>query len=61
MPALERMNTPPPVTERADGYVQDESSQWVAASVGAADGERVLDVCAAPGGKATAMAATARR
>ena len=55
--ALERMNTPPPVTERADGYVQDESSQWVAAAVEAAAGERVLDVCAAPGGKATAMTA----
>ncbi len=45
------------MTERADGYVQDESSQWVAAAVEASDGERVLDVCAAPGGKATAMAA----
>jgi 16S rRNA (cytosine967-C5)-methyltransferase len=56
VPALERMNQPPPVTERADGYVQDESSQWVAAAVEAAAGERVLDVCAAPGGKTTAMA-----
>jgi 16S rRNA (cytosine967-C5)-methyltransferase len=34
VPALERMNEPPPVTTRADGYVQDESSQWVAAAVG---------------------------
>ena len=56
VPALERMNQPPPVTERADGYVQDESSQWVAAAVEATVGERVLDVCAAPGGKATAVA-----
>ncbi len=56
VPALERMNQAPSVTERADGYVQDESSQWVAAAVEAAVGERVLDVCAAPGGKATAMA-----
>ncbi len=56
VPALERMNQAPPVTERADGYVQDESSQWVAAAVGAAAGDLVLDVCAAPGGKATAMA-----
>ena len=56
VPALERMNHAPPVTERADGYVQDESSQWVAAAVGGAPGERVLDVCAAPGGKATAVA-----
>jgi len=55
IPALERMNTAPSVTTRADGYVQDESSQWVAAAVAAGAGERVLDVCAAPGGKATAM------
>jgi 16S rRNA (cytosine967-C5)-methyltransferase len=57
LPALERMNQAPPVTTRADGYVQDESSQWVAAAVEATTGELVLDVCAAPGGKATAMAA----
>jgi 16S rRNA (cytosine967-C5)-methyltransferase len=56
VPALERMNHAPPVTIRADGYVQDESSQWVAAAVEPAAGERVLDVCAAPGGKATALA-----
>jgi 16S rRNA (cytosine967-C5)-methyltransferase len=54
--ALERMNEPPPVTARADGYVQDESSQWVAAAVSGQVGERILDVCAAPGGKATAIA-----
>jgi 16S rRNA (cytosine967-C5)-methyltransferase len=57
MPALERMNVPPPVTERADGYIQDESSQWVAAAAEAQPGEMILDLCAAPGGKATAMAA----
>lgn len=56
--ALERMNAAPPVNVRADGYVQDESSQWVAAAVAAQPGELVLDVCAAPGGKATALAAT---
>ncbi|HUS43823.1 MAG TPA: RsmB/NOP family class I SAM-dependent RNA methyltransferase [Ilumatobacteraceae bacterium] len=56
VPALERMNQAPPVTERADGYVQDESSQWVAAAVEASNDELVLDMCAAPGGKATAMA-----
>ena len=55
-PALERMNQAPPVSERADGYIQDESSQWVAAAVESGPGERVLDVCAAPGGKATAVA-----
>ena len=57
VPAMERMNQRPPVTERADGYVQDESSQWVATSVQATEGEQILDMCAAPGGKATAMAA----
>jgi 16S rRNA (cytosine967-C5)-methyltransferase len=46
------------VTERADGYVQDQASQWVAEAVGAGPGERVLDLCAAPGGKATALAGT---
>ncbi|HUF99906.1 MAG TPA: transcription antitermination factor NusB [Ilumatobacter sp.] len=56
--AMERMNVPPPVSSRADGYVQDESSQWVAASVNAQPGELVLDVCAAPGGKATGIAAS---
>jgi 16S rRNA (cytosine967-C5)-methyltransferase len=56
--SMERMNEPPPVTQRADGYVQDLSSQWVASSVGAASGERVIDVCAAPGGKTTALSAT---
>jgi len=56
--ALERMNVPSPVTTRSDGYVQDESSQWVAASVGAQRGELVLDLCAGPGGKATGLAAS---
>lgn len=54
--AMERMNEAPPVTSRADGYVQDRSSQWVAAAVEAASGDIVLDMCAAPGGKATAVA-----
>ena len=56
--ALARMNEPPPVSVRDDGYVQDRSSQWVAELVNARAGERVVDLCAAPGGKATAMAAT---
>jgi 16S rRNA (cytosine967-C5)-methyltransferase len=55
--AMERMNEAPPVSVRADGYVQDRSSQWVAELVEAAPGERVVDLCAAPGGKATALAA----
>ncbi|MGA9276072.1 transcription antitermination factor NusB [Ilumatobacter sp.] len=56
VPALERMNQAPTVTERPDGYVQDFSSLWVAYAVEAKAGERVLDMCSAPGGKATAMA-----
>ena len=56
--ALESMNGAASSTERADGYVQDQASQWVAHAVGAQVGERVLDLCAAPGGKATAMAQT---
>lgn len=54
--ALETMNEAPGVTERADGYVQDLASQWIAAAVPAGPGEVVLDLCAAPGGKATAVA-----
>ena len=54
--ALERMNEPPPVSERDDGYIQDRASQWVADLVRAAPGDAVLDVCAAPGGKTTAIA-----
>ena len=38
--------------------VQDEASQLVALMAGVAPGERVLDACASPGGKTTAMAAT---
>lgn len=56
--ALEVMDTAPEVTTRADGYTQDLASQWVAAAVGARAGQRVADVCAAPGGKATALAAS---
>jgi 16S rRNA (cytosine967-C5)-methyltransferase len=56
--ALAAMNVAAPATARADGYVQDESSQLVGAAVGVAPSERVADVCAAPGGKATAMAAS---
>lgn len=55
--SLATMNLPAAATERADGYIQDLGSQWVAAAVPCADGDLVLDACAAPGGKATAMAA----
>ncbi|HUP71297.1 MAG TPA: transcription antitermination factor NusB [Acidimicrobiales bacterium] len=59
--ALEQMNVAAEVTERDDGYVQDPASQEVAAQVGAAAGDRVVDLCAAPGGKATAMASAMSR
>lgn len=36
-------------------YIQDEAAGLVVAMAGAAAGMRVLDVCAAPGGKATAL------
>ena len=55
--ALAQMNKAAAATVRADGYIQDRASQLVAAHVGARPGERVLDLCAAPGGKATTMAA----
>ena len=55
------MNRPAAVTMREDGYVQDLGSQWVAEAVGAGPGQRVLDVCAAPGGKATYLAGQGAR
>lgn len=54
--ALETMNVAAGVHVRDDGYVQDLSSQAVAAAVPVQAGDLVLDVCAAPGGKATALA-----
>jgi len=56
--ALAQMNEPARPTQRADGYTQDLASQWVIEAVGAQPGELVVDVCAAPGGKATGMASS---
>jgi 16S rRNA (cytosine967-C5)-methyltransferase len=56
--ALEQMNARGEKTVRDDGYVQDRASQWVAELVGAQEGELIADLCAAPGGKATAMASS---
>jgi 16S rRNA (cytosine967-C5)-methyltransferase len=56
--ALAHMDLAPRVRMRSDGYIQDEASEWMAGLVGAASGMRIADLCAAPGGKATAMAAT---
>lgn len=55
--AIEAMNEAAEATERVDGYVQDTASQWIAAAVPVVHGETVIDVCAAPGGKATALEA----
>jgi 16S rRNA (cytosine967-C5)-methyltransferase len=48
-----------PLRRPGDGsfFVQDEASQLVAHAVAARPGERVLDLCASPGGKSVAMAA----
>ena len=51
------MNEPAEVTERADGYVQDRGVAAGSPRRSApAPGERVVDLCAAPGGKATGLA-----
>ena len=42
-------------------YFQDEASQLVASVVLKASGQRILDVCAAPGGKTTLIAGSAGR
>ncbi len=54
---LESMNAPARVHRRDDGYVQDLSSQMVVDAMDVQAGDLVADVCAAPGGKATALAA----
>jgi 16S rRNA (cytosine967-C5)-methyltransferase len=47
-----------PLRTRTDGsfLVQDEASQLVPLAVDAQPGERILDLCASPGGKTVAMA-----
>ena len=51
-----------PLRRPTDGlvFVQDEASQLVPLIVDPQPGERVLDLCASPGGKTTAMAAAMR-
>lgn len=49
-----------PVASEGLFVVQDEASQLVAEFVNAQPGARVLDACASPGGKTTAMAAAMR-
>ncbi len=55
--ALESMNGPAQLHRRQDGYVQDLSSQLVVEAIDVQAGDLVADLCAAPGGKATALAA----
>jgi len=46
-----------PLDELGHFVIQDEASQLVGAFADAQPGERILDACASPGGKTTAMAA----
>lgn len=59
--ALEAMNAAPEVHERGDGYIQDLGSQAVVEAVPLRAGDLVWDACAAPGGKATGLAARGAR
>lgn len=56
--AMEAMNQAAQTSTRDDGYVQDPASQLVVEAVGARPDQLVIDLCAAPGGKATGLAAT---
>ena len=49
-----------PLAHTGNFFVQDEASQLVAEFAAVRPGERVLDACASPGGKTTAMAAAMR-
>jgi 16S rRNA (cytosine967-C5)-methyltransferase len=56
---MRAQNEPPEVVERRAGtgvWRQSRGSQLAGSSVGAQAGERVLDLCAAPGGKTTQLA-----
>ena len=54
--ALVAMNRPERVTPRPDGYRQGQASRWVCEVVDTVgDGGRLLDLCAAPGGKTTGV------
>ncbi|HEC10775.1 MAG TPA: hypothetical protein ENI86_14605 [Acidimicrobiales bacterium] len=54
--ALEAMNRAQRAPARSDGFVQGLASVWVADEVPVEPGDTVLDLCAAPGGKATSLA-----
>jgi 16S rRNA (cytosine967-C5)-methyltransferase len=56
---MRAQNEPPETVERAAGngvWRQSRGSQLAGLAVGAQPGERVLDLCAAPGGKTTQLA-----
>jgi 16S rRNA (cytosine967-C5)-methyltransferase len=58
---VEEAEDPSILHETTDRWViQDEASQLVSLMVGARPEQRVLDLCAAPGGKTTAMAVDMR-
>ena len=57
LPALRAMNDPAQPSARPDGYVHGLASQWVVDEVEAAPRMRIADLCAAPGGKSTGLAA----
>ena len=59
--ALAAMNAAPELHERGDGYIQDLGSQAVVEAVPIRTGDLVWDSCAAPGGKATGLAARGAR
>jgi 16S rRNA (cytosine967-C5)-methyltransferase len=50
-------SVPPEWVEQGRAWPQSRGSQLAGEAVGARAGERVLDLCAAPGGKATQLAA----
>ena len=58
---LEKMNEAPSVSVRDDGYRQDLASQWITDIIGVSKQDLILDMCSAPGGKATALATQARK
>ncbi|MBI3812184.1 MAG: 16S rRNA (cytosine(967)-C(5))-methyltransferase RsmB [Nitrospirae bacterium] len=45
-----------PAYQRGEFYVQDEAAQLIGFAVAPKPGERILDACAAPGGKSTHLA-----
>ncbi len=54
--AMDAMNEAASLHHRDHGYVQDPASRFVADAVDVQPGHRVIDLCAAPGGKATLLA-----